>query len=323
MTQEQLTATLAQLQRNVMELSQQNAALNQTLQEQQTIIQQHQGQIPALNNTLQEQKTLIQQNQGQIRGGALPNPTPKEPKVRLPGAYKGNWKELRGFVNQILMVIRQQPSTYATDEQKVMLVGSLLENIALEWYNPLFESSSPLLASFEEFIEAFRKRFDNPHRAKTARKELEKLKQRNTTAAEYATRFQIVLSDTGYDNEAAIHFFKRGLHDDVQDLLLSMPEEDDLDDLINKAIKADQRIRDRRLDREQPTRPPAPRSDPMIIDATVPGPSRNAPRGPLTAAERSRRIDNKLCLYCGGSGHVVATPCPLLRKGAENFPGRQ
>ena len=40
--------------------------------------------------------------------------------------------------------------------------------------------------------------------------------------------------------------------------------------------------------------------------------SSSRPRGPLTTAERERRISLGLCLYCGGSGHV-AKICPNSR----------
>ena len=36
-------------------------------------------------------------------------------------------------------------------------------------------------------------------------------------------------------------------------------------------------------------------------------------RGPLTAAEKKRRRDNSLCLYCGSPGHW-ATTCPQKKR---------
>ena len=42
---------------------------------------------------------------------------------------------------------------------------------------------------------------------------------------------------------------------------------------------------------------------PMEVDAVQ---TSSGPRGKLTPAEREYRIKNKLCLYCGKPGHVVA-----------------
>ena len=41
---------------------------------------------------------------------------------------------------------------------------------------------------------------------------------------------------------------------------------------------------------------------PMEIDAVR---TSSGPRGKLTQAERDYRIQNKLCLYCGKTGHIV------------------
>jgi len=38
--------------------------------------------------------------------------------------------------------------------------------------------------------------------------------------------------------------------------------------------------------------------------------------GKLTAEERQRRIDNKLCLFCGGTGHM-ARDCPKRNKDSK------
>jgi hypothetical protein len=81
----------------------------------------------------------------------------------------------------------------------------LLEGIALDWYDLLFEKDDPILQTFEALITALRGRFDDPERkkSKTARKQLANIRQDKRLASEFATKFQVILGDTGYDETAA------------------------------------------------------------------------------------------------------------------------
>ena len=87
------------------------------------------------------------------------NPTPSsshpyvlEPNVSLPDKFNGSRAHLRGFINQIRLIIRLQPQRYASDFSRVGLVGTLLSGPAQAWFAPLMETSSPLLDNFPAFL---------------------------------------------------------------------------------------------------------------------------------------------------------------------------
>ncbi|WP_181462980.1 DUF4939 domain-containing protein, partial [Bacillus sp. SRB_8] len=122
-----------------------------------------------------------------------------EPKVRLPDLFDGSRSTLRGFINQISMVITRKPRTYATDSEKVMLVGDLLTGNALLWFSPIFERRDPLLQDFVRFIDALRARFEDPNKAVTAARRLEALRQGRRPVAAYASEFQLLVTDSGWD----------------------------------------------------------------------------------------------------------------------------
>jgi hypothetical protein len=61
-----------------------------------------------------------------------------------------------------------------------------------------------------------------------------------------------------------------------------------------------------------PQAPVLPPGIPMEIDAT----RTSKPRGPITAAEKLRRRENNLCLYCGGSAHSIQN-CPNMNEAAR------
>jgi len=249
--------------------------------------------------------------------------TRSEPKVPLPEAYNGSRQAIRGFINQIRLVISQRPQSYGSDAQRVALVGSLLQGSALAWFSPLFENRDPLLSNFEHFIRALKDFFDDPNRQRTAASRLQSIRQGRRPVSSYATDFQLLLADAGWDNVAAMHLFKAGLNSDVKDLLLSLPEPTELQALITQAINCDERIYQRRQEQQAhqyrhhtsttPTSSSSSSPTPMQLDGITVHSAPNSKKhhhSRLPTSERQRRIDAGLCLYCGAEGHVV-TACSL------------
>ena len=64
--------------------------------------------------------------------------------------FEGTRSHVRGFFNQVCLVIQIHPSRYPTDASRVGLVGT-----SLAWFAPLLEKGSPLLNNLEEFISEF------------------------------------------------------------------------------------------------------------------------------------------------------------------------
>jgi hypothetical protein len=262
-----------------------------------------------------------------------------EPKVPLSESFNGSRRRIRGFINQIKLVISQRPECYNTETKRVALVGSLLSGDALTWFSPLFENNDPVLANFEQFISALRARFDDPHRQRTASSRLQAITQGRRPVSSFATEFQLLLADAGCDNTAAMHIFKGGLNGDVKNLLLSLPEPTDLQTLILQAISCDERIHQRRIEQRLPHRfhghttpvnnaSSSGSESPMQLDSTTSKQlqeqvGRHRPR--LDPSERHRRLEKGLCLYCGEEGHVVAS-CQLAKQRfpkSENAPSRR
>eukprot|EP00474_Spongospora_subterranea_P008058 CRZ08516.1 hypothetical protein [Spongospora subterranea] len=219
---------------------------------------------------LQLQQT-IQSMQEQLRTleprAAQPQYNHREPKAHLPEPFNGDPTSVRGFINQILLVIQQQPVTYSTDTSRILLIGSLLTGLAREWFNPYFENQDPaLFNNFQQFLYLFRQRFDDPNRATSAADMLSMIKQGRRTVAAYASHVQQLVADAGWDERAAQHVFRRGLNDEIQDLLLTVPTATSLVQLITDALRLDQRLGQRQAGRTmtplpQPqsySRPPPP-----------------------------------------------------------------
>ena len=134
------------------------------------------------------------------------SPATKEPRIGLPEKFDGTRSKFRGFVNQIRMIIRMQPSRYPIEETQVGLIGTLLSGAALSWFSPLVEKDSPLLEDFHGFLEEFTNTFGETDKGRTATTKIHSLQQQSRAASVYAAEFRQLACDVDWDNKALISF---------------------------------------------------------------------------------------------------------------------
>ncbi|KAK2889879.1 hypothetical protein Q8A73_018179 [Channa argus] len=109
------------------------------------------------------------------------------------------------------LVFAQQPQTYASDAAKVAYVVGLLRGRALEWAEAKLGSS----------------------------------------VADFSVEFRVLATEAQWDDAALRTVFRSGLSDPVKDELTHQDPPDSLDELIELAIRLDNRIRERRRERGQ------------------------------------------------------------------------
>jgi uncharacterized protein len=301
-------------------LEQENQRLLEDLQKVTTEKQQLQDEFSQRLQQLEAALIALQQTRTEGHGGF------KEPKISLPTKFDGNRSQFRGFLNQVRLIIQMHPARYPTDASRVGLVGSLLSGTALSWFAPLLEKTSPLLNNFEEFIKDFQACFGDTDSVRTAINKLRRLRQGDRPASTYAAEFRLVASEIPWDDQALMEQFRFGLRSDVKDLLLTFPEDPkSLTEAISRAVRCDNRLFERRSERQQqlarsrstPTyasiaAQATPRTTYTSIPTDIPTPMEidtTRRRGPLSDEEKQRRRANRLCLYCGGPGHI-AINCP-------------
>src|SRR6266404_1459920 len=114
----------------------------------------------------------------------------------------------------------------------------------------------------------------------------------------------------GANDDTKIFAFKRNLNNGIHQKLLGVsPTPTTLADLVSKACEFDHAYEIYQSQNPQGPRPPLPAknrnlvTDETQINATVPQCPK--PFGKLTAEEKDHHFKNKLCLYCGKSGHMV------------------
>lgn len=283
------------------------------------------------NDTICQENQLLRQQMDRLQltqASTTTAPTPvtlieplmstKDPKISMPDKFDGNRRKFCGFVNQVKLVFQLLPTTYTTDEIKIGFIGTLLSGPALDWFAPLMDKSSPLLSNMKDFSTHFEASFGETDKARTAAIKICSLHQGNQPASFYASEFQQLASDLTWDDAALMEQFHFGLRGDMKDLMLSFLDLENLNALTTLAIRCDNQLFEWRQECQLevasmvgptvntpsplPRLPPTLANDPMHVDAVR--------FSRLTNEEKERHWRNNLCLYCGGSGHMVRN-CPL------------
>ena len=225
------------------------------------------------------------------------------------------------------LVFDLQPHSYATDKARIAFVIELLRGRALEWASAVWERQETCMASYQEFTGEMRKLFDHPVRGKDAAKRLFTLRQGARIVADFMIEFRTLSVESGWNEESLQAAFYQGLSEQLKDELISYPEPSDLDSLVTLAIRVDNRVRERRREKQWG---PSNQSETRLPFGSGSGPERvdhfpshgisggvlppdpepmQVGRHGLTKDERQRRRETNSCLYCGSSGHYISV-CP-------------
>ena len=246
-------------------------------------------------------------------------------KVRLPESYSGNRSELETFLLQCELYMHFNEDKFATKSSNALWTVSYLKGDAFKWIEPFLKDwfahetldrmmtqTRRIFEDWDGFKKEIRRVFGDFDAKKSAETAIFSLRQTGSTMA-YATEFQRHAVSTGWDSQALISHYTKGLKDHVKLELARLLPCTNMVDLIETTVRIDNILYEFRKE-QKGTRPPfqqkfykpqpnynKPRSyrnkhDPMELDA--------AQRPPLSDAERTRRRDQFLCFSCGKAGHM-------------------
>lgn len=255
------------------------------------------------------------------------------------------------FISHLNLYIKGNPAEFPDDTSKVTFAASYLRDAAFRWFEPhLLQEHSQLLYDYNLFLEELERNIGDPDKGRTIIRAIRSLSQTSSASAYTSefTRLSAYLSDWG--EQALMSQYYDGLKDDVKNAMAFADRDfESVAEMSNFAIRMDNRIYERRLDSRRsqtsnrpsqthskpsqtqhrqsqpPPRNPASgqyqaRSNPvssssstdMDLDA-----ARNKRFQPLTEVERQRRMQQRLCLYCAESGHILAN-CPHRKGHKQN-----
>src|SRR5882762_2465063 len=151
----------------------------------------------------------------------LPAPaqTPKA-KFIQPTPFGGKREDVDRFMGQIFLVDTANP-LWSDDQRMGYLLGLCSEGTASPWASRFIKAQEAHIANsrlpkpardYMDLKDQLRKTFGDPDPAQTAQKKIETIRQNSRSAEEYITEFLTNSVQTGYNDEALLRCFKRGLH---------------------------------------------------------------------------------------------------------------
>ncbi|XP_054608715.1 uncharacterized protein LOC129167989 [Dunckerocampus dactyliophorus] len=218
------------------------------------------------------------------------------------------------------------PTTHAaafrSERARVAFVMSHLSGRAGAWATAEWSRQSPLCSSYSAFAKAMEQVFQRTPPGRDAARSLLRLCQGRRCAADYAIEFRALAAQSDWNASALLDAFFMGLSDPIKDQMVPLEAPTHLDDLIALAIRIEKRLKDRRVDKERAIpsgsyvnhrAPPTPPRPPIYTEFP-PAPKLDEPMqlegSRLTPAERNRRKQLHLCIYCGQAGHPISR-CPV------------
>lgn len=179
-----------------------------------------------------------------------PNQPVSEPRLLAPERYDGNPVDCRAFLTQCSFTFELQASTFPTDRSRIAYIITLLTGKALAWATAIWERQGPSCDDYKTFTSEMRLVFDHSVGGRDAANRLFQLRQGSSSVAEYAVLFRTLAAETGWNMEALLAVFWHGLSSSIKDMLAAKDPVSDLESLIDQTIRLDNRLRERRRERQ-------------------------------------------------------------------------
>jgi len=211
------------------------------------------NQVEAAFRALQ---TRIQQLEGRLQDGGIGQGTYKR---KQPEPFDGKRTELAGFLTQVKAYFRHQ--NIQEPHEQVEFAGTLLKGEALAWFEPILadyiepgedgpdEHTSRIFRSFKNFERAINSVFGQIDEKRTTDIQIQRLKQQGS-AHKYAAEFLQLSNRLDWNDEAFMSQFYQGLKEDVKDELSREDRPEELATYIERAVKIDNRLWERKMERK-------------------------------------------------------------------------
>jgi Retrotransposon gag protein len=286
--------------------------------------------LESMQNTIDSFQRLFDR----MNTTSQPPTAPLEAKVNSPEPFDGSSAtKLRDFLTQVRLVIDLQPSRFQSDTIKVKYASSFLRGSAFSWIQSYLDNDDPpaWMGDFSLFAAEITRVFGDPDIIGSATRSLRKLRQTGSVAS-YASEFRRHSSLLSWGEQALISQFYDGLKEPIKDELARTERPTELKTSIESAIRIDNRLYERRMERGETPRPsiPPPRghshgyATPATADNRRANPAKRAVFRPpfqrLDEEQKEFRRRNNLCMYCGSADHALPSCpiCPRTTSGPRN-----
>jgi hypothetical protein len=273
--------------------------------------------------------------------------------VRAPDRFDGTKPEkFDAFEGQCRMVFLGDEKKFNTPRKQALYAGSYLDGAPYEWWLQVLRTSdTEFKAISENFWKLLRERFGNPDHHRTIERQLSQLQMKDTDHVNrHIVRFDTLAIQLDWNEAALRSRFENSLNTRLKDDLGRMEPAvmRNLTTMKERVTALDRRYWERQeeIKREKgksgnsdggqgskkpsnnsssPNTSSSSSSSSRPPNKSGPAPAQSSSSssrpttdssGRITAEERKRRMDSKLCLYCGKEGHGVKT-CPVSEAKAK------
>ena len=192
------------------------------------------------------------------RGTVASAPAKKPFKVDPPEKFTGKPGRLRGWLTEMRIYLLYNNESLPGQSDKVLAASTCLGGSAFDWFEPRvreYLESAPdersaetdnMFRSYDYFTKELSKVFGDVDEKKTATRRLMQLKQTGS-ASTYTAEFRKQMSKLDWDDEALMAQYHQGLKPFLKQELLRKDEPDTLPELIELAVKIDNRFYEAKL----------------------------------------------------------------------------
>jgi hypothetical protein len=301
---------------------------------------------------LAAQANQIQQLEAQISElmaavTARPGPGGPTAKLSVPEKYEGGREGLKTFLTNMDLYCRFNAASFATEQDKILAAGMHMKGKAAAWLQPLTEDylqnvdsiseckvdTKRVFKDWQSFKNAITLMFGEVDEEQQAERAISMIKQKGS-ANRYTTEFKQLQSKIDWDDAPLKTAYYNGLKENIKDEIAHNDRPDTLKDMIELAVRIDNRLYERALEKKSHHRPiiantgrgrrvhtvRRDRDGDVIMDVDKvqeykKGPRKDArkpyktQRDGISEKERQKRFDDKACLKCGQQGHF-RRDCP-------------
>ncbi|KAM5521590.1 hypothetical protein FOXYSP1_15481 [Fusarium oxysporum f. sp. phaseoli] len=158
-----------------------------------------------------------------------PDPVAKDrlsERIPDPDKFKATRADLRRFHNAITEKLTVNRDRYPTAVSRMAYVNSRLNDESYKLIQPYIRHGTCRLPDYYDILDILHKAYGDPNEARTARRKLDTIRQRDRDFATFYAEFQCLSLDSGLDDNALAPFLEKAISGELYDMLLTNPPTD-------------------------------------------------------------------------------------------------